>query len=72
MSAALNMREAHPKQTKQRYDDVPGCKIGDSVMIKNFDKKSTWDAKHVPNFRVVHLIGSRHWKSLIPWVEPER
>ena len=28
-------------------------------MIKKFDKKSTWDAKYVPNFRVVHLIGSR-------------
>ena len=28
-------------------------------MIKNFEKKSTWDAKYVPNFGVVHLIGSR-------------
>ena len=28
-------------------------------MIRNFEKKSTWDAKYIPNFRVVHLIGSR-------------
>ena len=53
MLAALNMREALSKQTKQRYDDVSHYKIGDLVMIKNVDKKSTWDAKYVPNFRVV-------------------
>ena len=28
-------------------------------MIKNFDKKSTWDAKYVPNFTIVKLIGTR-------------
>ena len=28
-------------------------------MIRNFKKKSTWDSKYIPNFRVVHLIGSR-------------
>ena len=28
-------------------------------MIKNFNGKSSWDAKYVPNFRVVCLIGSR-------------
>ena len=58
MLAALNMREVHSKQTKQRYDDAPSYKIGYLVMIKNFDKKSTWDAKYIPNFRVVCLIGS--------------
>ena len=41
-------------------------------MIKNFDRKSTWDAKYVPNFRDVHLIVQDNWKSLILWVEPER
>ena len=59
MLAALNTREAHSKQTKQRYDDVPNYKIGDTVMIKSCNKKSTWDAKCIRNFRVVHLIGSR-------------
>ena len=28
-------------------------------MIKNFDKKMTWDTKHVKNVRVVNLIGTR-------------
>ena len=28
-------------------------------MIRDFDKKSKWNAKYIPNFRVVHLIGSR-------------
>ena len=28
-------------------------------MIRNFDKKSNWDAKYIPDFRVVCLIGSR-------------
>ena len=41
------------------YDDVPNYKIGDLVMIKNFDIKSIWDAKYIPNFRVVCLIGLR-------------
>ena len=43
MFAALNMGEAQSKQTKQRHDNVPNYEIGDLVMIKNFDKKSTWD-----------------------------
>ena len=47
MLAALNVREDHSKQTKQRYHDVPNYKIGDVVMIRNFNKKSTWDAKYV-------------------------
>ena len=28
-------------------------------MIRIFNKKSTWDAKYIPNFRVLCLIGSR-------------
>ena len=28
-------------------------------MIKNFDKKSDWDATYIPNFRIVRFIGSR-------------
>ena len=28
-------------------------------MIKNFNKKLTWDAKYVTNIRVVKLIGTR-------------
>ena len=59
MLAALSTREAHSKQTKQKYDDASNYKIGDLVMIKNFNKKSNWDEKHILNFRVVCLIGSR-------------
>ena len=28
-------------------------------MIKNFDKKSNWETKYVPNLRLVRLIGTR-------------
>ena len=28
-------------------------------MIKSLDKKSTWDTKYVPNFKVVRLLGRR-------------
>ena len=59
MLAALHTKEAHSKQCKQKYDDLPNYKIGDLVMIRNFDKKSTWDAKYIPNFIVVHLRSSR-------------
>ena len=59
MFAALNMREVQSKQTKQRYDDVSNYKVGDLVMIKNFDNKSNWDAKYIPNCIGVCLIGSR-------------
>ena len=38
---------------------MPNYKIGDLVMIRNFDKKFNWDAKYIPNFRIVQLIGSR-------------
>ena len=38
MLAALNTEEALSKQNKDKYDDKPQYKIGDSVMIKNFNK----------------------------------
>ena len=57
--AALNMREVHSNQSKQKYDNVHNYKIGDLVMIRNFDKKSNWDAKYIPTFKVVCLAGSR-------------
>ena len=57
--AAVNMREAQSKQSTQKYDNVPNYNIGDLFMIKKFDRKSSWDAKYVPNFRVVCLIESR-------------
>ena len=38
MLAALNTNEAHSKQSKDKYDDIPHCKIGDLVMIRKFDK----------------------------------
>ena len=50
MLAALNMNKAHSKQSKKKYNDVPNYKIGDLVMIRNFDKRSNWDAKYIPNF----------------------
>ena len=37
----------------------PIIKIGDLVIIQNFDNRFSWDAKYIPNFRVVHLVGSR-------------
>ena len=39
MLTALNTKEAHSKQKHERHDDVPKFKIGDLIMIKNFDKK---------------------------------
>ena len=44
MLAALNTKEAHSKQNKDKY---------------NFNKKSNWDAKYIPNFRIMKLIGTR-------------
>ena len=40
--------------------------IGDLFMIRNFDIKSNWDAKYVPNFRIVCLIGSRQLEASDP------
>ena len=57
--AALNTKETHSKQSKEKYDDIPHYKIGDLVMIRNFDKKSNWKAKHITDFRVVQLMGPR-------------
>ena len=38
MLAALNTKEAHSKQIIEKYDNTPQYKIGDLIMIKNFDK----------------------------------
>ena len=57
--AALNTRASHSKQSKQKYDDIPNYKIGDLVMIRNLDNKSNWDAKYIPYFGIVWLIGAR-------------
>ena len=40
MLAALNAREVHSKQSKQKYDNVPSYKICALVMMRNFEKKS--------------------------------
>ena len=50
MLGALNTKEAHSKQSKQKYDDVPTYRIGGLVMIRNYDRISNWDAKYIPNF----------------------
>ena len=42
-----------------KHDDVPQFKIDNLIMIRNFNKKSTLDAKYVPNYRVVRLMGTR-------------
>ena len=55
MLAALNTKEACSRQSKDKYDDVPWYKIGDLVIIKNFDKKSNWDVKFIPNFQLMQL-----------------
>ena len=63
--AALNIRDTCSKQSKQKYD-IPNYKIGHLAMMRNFDKKYNWDVKYIPNFRVVHLIGSRQWEVFNP------
>ena len=37
MLAALNTKEVHSKQSKEIYDAIPNYKIGDLVMIRNFE-----------------------------------
>ena len=37
MLAALNTKEAYLKQSRQKYD-IPDYKLGDLVIIRNFDK----------------------------------
>ena len=59
MLASLNTKEVHLKQKRHKYDDIPNYKIGDLVMVRNVDKKSNWDAKYIPNFRVECLICAR-------------
>ena len=59
MLAGLNTKEACSKQNKEKYDDVPKNKTGDSFMIKNFKTKLNLDIKCIPNFRIVRLIGPR-------------
>ena len=59
MLAAVNKKEACSKQSKEKYDDIPQDKTGNLVMIKKFNKKSNWDVKYIPNFRIVELIGPR-------------
>ena len=66
MLAALNTKEAHSKLQCDKHDDVPHYKIGDLIMIKNLNKKLTWDAKYVPNFSVVKLIGKRQSEVVDP------
>ena len=44
----------------------PIIKMGHLVMIRTFNKKSKWDAKYIPIFRVVHVIGSRQLKVSYP------
>ena len=54
-----NTKEAHSKQNRDKYDDIPQYKTGDLIMIKNFDKKLNWDTKYIQNFRIIGLIGTR-------------
>ena len=53
MLVAFNTKEAHSKQKHNKHYDIPEFKIGDLIMVKNFGRKSNWDAKYVPNFRVI-------------------
>ena len=41
-------------------------------MIKNLDKKSNWDAKYIPNFRVITLIGTRQLEVSDPQADSEK
>ena len=50
MLAALNTKEAHSEQKCDKHNDIPQFKIGDVIMIKNFDKKLNRDVKYVPKF----------------------
>ena len=59
MLTALNTKEAHSQHDRDKYDDIPQYKIGNLIMIKNFNKKLNWDAKYIPNFRIIRLIGTR-------------
>ena len=39
MLAVLNTKRAHSKQNTDKYNDIPQYKIGDLIIIKNFNKK---------------------------------
>ena len=65
-------KEAHSKQNIEKYDDIPKYKIGDLIMTKNFDKKSNWDAKYLPSFRIIRLIGTRELEVSDPQADWER
>ena len=41
-------------------------------MIKNCNKKLNWDAKYIPNFRVIRLIGTRQLEISDPQADVER
>ena len=60
--AALNIKEAHSKQNKEKYDDVPQYKIGHLVMIKNFDKNQIGMQSTYQISRIIRLIGPRQVK----------
>ena len=62
MLEALHIKEAHSKENKDKYDDVPQYKVGDLVMIKNFDKKLNWHAKYILNFIIIRIISPRQLK----------
>ena len=49
MLAALNTKEACSKQNIDKYNDIPQYKIGDLIMIKNFNKKFNWNTKFLHN-----------------------
>ena len=68
MLTAFNTKEAHSEQKCDKHDNVPQFKIADLIMIKNFDKRLNWDAKYVPRFQVVKLIGTRQ-KFLTQWAD---
>ena len=55
---ALNTKEAHFKQIRDKYNNIPQNKIEDITMIIHFDRISNWDAKYIPNvnFRLIRLI----------------
>ena len=59
MLAALNTKEACSKWNKDKYDNVLQYQIGDLVMIKKFDKKLNWNAKYIPNFRIIRIVSPR-------------
>ena len=61
MLAALNTRKACSNQNIDKYN-IQQYKIADLIMIENFNKKSNWKAKYIPNFRIIRLIGTRQLK----------